>query len=165
MLFRSEIAQSLYEKRKLITYPRTDSRHLTKELFAECLNNLRAVYPHFPEISARAAANIQARKKFDCVNDKKVTDHHAIFINISKDHALQKLAARVLVVVGQRFENRTRAFHLNIALLVFKGLLRYLFCAALPCLAVGFRLLRLRFFGFRLLGLAFFRLGLGLRLS
>lgn len=73
-----EIAQSLYEKRKLITYPRTDSRHLTKELFAECLDNLRAVYPHFPEISARAAANIQAGKKFDCVNDKKVTDHHAI---------------------------------------------------------------------------------------
>ena len=73
--------------------------------------------------------------------------------------------ARALVVVGQRFENRTRAFHLNIALLVFKGLLQYLFRAALPCLAVGFRLLRLRFFGFRLFGLAFFRLGLGLRLG
>jgi DNA topoisomerase-3 len=68
-----EAAQSLYEKRKLITYPRTDSRYLTQELFAECLDNLRAVYPHFPEISQKAAAGIQAGKKFECVNDKKVS--------------------------------------------------------------------------------------------
>ena len=73
--------------------------------------------------------------------------------------------ARALVVVGQRFENGTRAFHLNITLLVFKGLLQYLFRAALPCLAFGLRLLRLRLFGFRLFELVFFRLGLGLRLG
>ncbi len=73
------IAQDLYEKKKVITYPRTDSRYLTKELFAECLDNLRAVHRHFPEIAVRAATNIQnGKKKFECVNDKKVTDHHAI---------------------------------------------------------------------------------------
>lgn len=72
------IAQDLYEKRKLITYPRTDSRYLTSELFAECLDNMRAVYAHFPEISQAAALNIKALKKFECVNDKKVSDHHAI---------------------------------------------------------------------------------------
>lgn len=73
------IAQDLYEKRKLVTYPRTDSRYLTTELFAECLDNLRAVYAHFPEISQAAAANIKGgKKKFECVNDKKVSDHHAI---------------------------------------------------------------------------------------
>lgn len=73
------IAQTLYEKKKLITYPRTDSRHLTQALFAECLDNLRAVYPHFPDIARKAADNIKSgKKKFECVNDKKVTDHHAI---------------------------------------------------------------------------------------
>jgi DNA topoisomerase-3 len=73
------IAQGLYEKRKLITYPRTDSRYLTRELFNECLDNLRAVYPHFPEIASKAAANIKGgKKKFACVNDAKVSDHHAI---------------------------------------------------------------------------------------
>lgn len=73
------IAQDLYEKKKLITYPRTDSRYLTQELFAECLENMRAVYAHFPEISQSAAANIKGgKKKFECVSDKKVTDHHAI---------------------------------------------------------------------------------------
>lgn len=73
------IAQDLYEKRKLVTYPRTDSRHLTRELFAECLENLRAIYAHFPDIAQKAAANIKGgKKKFECVNDAKVTDHHAI---------------------------------------------------------------------------------------
>ena len=41
------IAQALYEKRKLLTYPRTDSRHLTKDLFKGILDHLRAVYPIF----------------------------------------------------------------------------------------------------------------------
>ncbi|NLY41634.1 MAG: DNA topoisomerase 3 [Desulfovibrionales bacterium] len=73
------IAQDLYEKKKLITYPRTDSRYLTQELFSECLEQLRAIHAHFPDISTKAAHNITAsKKKFECVNDKKVTDHHAI---------------------------------------------------------------------------------------
>lgn len=73
------IAQELYEKRKLITYPRTDSRYLTRELFRECLANLRAIHPHFPEISQKAASNIKEdKRKFECINDKKVSDHHAI---------------------------------------------------------------------------------------
>ena len=73
------VAQALYERRKLITYPRTDSRHLTRELFAEVLEPLRAVYAHFPD-EARAAADAvkAAGRRFECVNDAKVTDHHAI---------------------------------------------------------------------------------------
>lgn len=81
------IAQDLYEKRKLITYPRTDSRYLTQELFAECLDNFRAIYNNFPVIAQRAAANIQAKKKkFECVNDAKVTDHHAIIPTALRAH-------------------------------------------------------------------------------
>ncbi len=73
------IAQSLYEKRKLLTYPRTDSRHLTKDLFKGIVNHLRAVYPHFPDIATVAGNAVKdAKAKFECVNDKKVTDHHAI---------------------------------------------------------------------------------------
>jgi DNA topoisomerase-3 len=74
-----EIAQELYETKKILTYPRTDSRYLTTEVYNEILDHLRAVYPHFPEISAQAAERIKAAKKqFTCVNDKKVSDHHAI---------------------------------------------------------------------------------------
>ena len=100
------IAQDLYEKRKLITYPRTDSRHLTKELFAECLEHLRAVYPHFPDIAQKAAANIKAgKKKFECVNDAKVTDHHAIIPTAVKaNHAtLGKDEWAVYEMICRRF--------------------------------------------------------------
>ena len=73
------IAQALYEQKKCLTYPRTDSRYLTRELFKEILNNFRAVYGHFPEPAAATAQRIkEAKAKFECVNDKKVSDHHAI---------------------------------------------------------------------------------------
>jgi len=72
------IAQGLYESKKVLTYPRTDSRHLTKEIFKELLGHLRAVYHHFPDVAALAAERIKAGGKFACVDDKKVTDHHAI---------------------------------------------------------------------------------------
>jgi DNA topoisomerase-3 len=73
------VAQSLYEKRKLLTYPRTDSRHLTRDLFKGIVNHLRSVYPHFPDIASVAGNAVKDPKaKFACVNDKKVSDHHAI---------------------------------------------------------------------------------------
>lgn len=72
-------AQALYEQKKLITYPRTDSRYLTRELFKEVLDHLRAVYHLFPEAAEAAAEGVKAAKKpFACVDDKKVSDHHAI---------------------------------------------------------------------------------------
>jgi DNA topoisomerase-3 len=87
-----EIAQELYESKKVLTYPRTDSRYLTTEVYNEILDHLRAVYPHFPEISTQAAQRIKtAKKKFACVNDKKVSDHHAI-IPTKKSVAREQLS-------------------------------------------------------------------------
>lgn len=63
-------AQSLYEK-KLITYPRTDSRCLTEDMITSVINN------------------ILGKNDFDTerikivFNSKKVTDHHAIIPTIS----------------------------------------------------------------------------------
>lgn len=76
-------AQSLYEGRKLITYPRTDSRHITKELFGEILKHFRAIHHLYPDETMLAVGRIKGtsggkKATFACVNDKKVTDHHAI---------------------------------------------------------------------------------------
>lgn len=74
-----EIAQALYEQRKVLTYPRTDSRYITRELFKEIIPPFRAIYAHLPELSKEAVDRIQGGKiKFACVDDKKVSDHHAI---------------------------------------------------------------------------------------
>lgn len=77
-----EIAQSLYEK-KLITYPRTDSRHLTTSIVPELpkiLNGL-SKNPTFKDsvlkIKEIGGVKITASTK-RYVDDSKVTDHYAI---------------------------------------------------------------------------------------
>lgn len=65
-----DYAQSLYEK-KLITYPRTDSRYLTEDMITSTVNS------------------ILGKNDFDTerikvvFNSKKVTDHHAIIPTVS----------------------------------------------------------------------------------
>ena len=68
-----DYAQSLYEK-KLLTYPRTDSRHLTGDMAetASVVLHLAARVPPFdacPEFFPDVLA---------LVNDKEVSDHHAL---------------------------------------------------------------------------------------
>ena len=60
-----DYAQSLYEK-KLITYPRTDSRCLTEDMITSTINNIIGKYDFDTE---------RIKVVF---NSKKVTDHHAI---------------------------------------------------------------------------------------
>ncbi|HBL40497.1 MAG TPA: DNA topoisomerase III [Ruminococcaceae bacterium] len=70
--------QSLYETHKLLTYPRTDSRYITKDVAGTLSERLKsiAVGPY------KTAANELLRKRVlntkYIVNDAKVTDHHAI---------------------------------------------------------------------------------------
>lgn len=65
-----DYAQSLYEK-KLITYPRTDSRCLTEDMITSTVNNILGKNDFDTE---------RIKVVFD---SKKVTDHHAIIPTIS----------------------------------------------------------------------------------
>ena len=101
-------AQSLYEKR-LITYPRTDSRFLTEDM-AESL----------PGLASGTAAIFGAEKEFrvhvqQVINGSKVTDHHALLPTASVARAdlaalpagemsiLRLIAARLLCAVGEPY--------------------------------------------------------------
>jgi DNA topoisomerase-3 len=73
------IAQALYEKHKVITYPRTDSRYLSKDMIPKLKPTVQAInappYDAFAEyILALESMPINKR----IVDDSKVTDHHAI---------------------------------------------------------------------------------------
>jgi DNA topoisomerase-3 len=71
-----QMAQNLYEQ-KFITYPRTDSRYLTNDLksqVATVLENLKQIKS--AEISQLDLTALPFSNRI--VNDKKVTDHHAI---------------------------------------------------------------------------------------
>ena len=68
--------QSLYEA-KLVTYPRTDSRYLSEDMkprIPKILGQLKAIRPE--QIAPLNLAKLPFSKRI--INDKKVTDHHAI---------------------------------------------------------------------------------------
>lgn len=72
------IMQRLYENHKVLTYPRTDSRYISSDV-AETLKerlNACAVGPYRKMAGSLAAKPIQTNASF--VDNKKVSDHHAI---------------------------------------------------------------------------------------
>ena len=89
-----DYAQSLYEK-KLITYPRTDSRYLTEDMITSIINN------------------ILGKNDFDTerikviFNSAKVTDHHAIIPTVSSlSEDISKLPeseAKVYRLISNKF--------------------------------------------------------------
>ena len=75
-----DYTQSLYEK-KLVSYPRTDSRFLTEDMEAS-LPGLIAKVEKIAKCEATAEKNFKA-----VINGKKVSDHHAIIPTASVDKA------------------------------------------------------------------------------
>jgi len=72
-----DVCQELYEKKKLITYPRSDSRHLPTEHFSHAQKLIKAVQQSCPAL-AQAAGEANPKLKSAAWNDKKVEAHHAI---------------------------------------------------------------------------------------
>ena len=99
-------AQSLYEK-KLITYPRTDSRFLTEDMAASLPGLVSAVAGAF---SVEEAVPVHAEQ---VINNSKVSDHHALLPTASMVQAdfsalpagelsvLRLIAARLLCAMGE----------------------------------------------------------------
>jgi len=101
-----EAAQALYERHKLLTYPRTDSRHLSSDLAGELPKLFRGLagipdYHGFAE-TLLGAPPARPKRVFD---DGKVHDHHAI-IPTGKAARLEALAEderRIFDLVARRF--------------------------------------------------------------
>ena len=70
-------AQALYEKHKLITYPRTDSRYLSHDMGGAVKKALQSLPEPYAKLAAPVLAQPlpQPKRIFD---DAKLTDHHAI---------------------------------------------------------------------------------------
>lgn len=106
-----EIAQALYEKHKLITYPRTESKVLSTSLSKEITQYLNAVkdckgLSSFVQDILKDPERIKktmSTKKY--VNNAKVTDHHAI-INTKTTPDLSKLSKEeksLYLLIASRF--------------------------------------------------------------
>jgi len=72
-----DVAQSLYERHKATTYPRSDSRYLPKSILEgeapQIMQNLAGIMEHK---DAASAANMNLKSK--AWDDNKVSDHHGI---------------------------------------------------------------------------------------
>ena len=80
-----EIAQSLYEKHKILSYPRTDSRVLSTDLFGEIADHLQCCrFGKFrPYIDTIDFSGIQMEKRY--FDDGKVSDHHALIPTLNEE--------------------------------------------------------------------------------
>ncbi len=71
-----DVAQGLYERHKLISYPRTDSRHLSTDIAQILPAVVSAIEAPYLSLLAPGTGQKPLGKRF--VDDAKVTDHHAI---------------------------------------------------------------------------------------
>lgn len=93
-----DIAQSLYDQ-KLLTYPRTDSKYITADMQQSTSDLITALQP---KVKNYNITDIQISK---IVNDKKVTDHHALLPTqngLEKVGSLKEAEKNVLSLVIYR---------------------------------------------------------------
>ncbi|MGS0536515.1 DNA topoisomerase III [Pseudoalteromonas sp. SaAl2] len=72
-----DICQTLYERHKLITYPRSDNRYLPKDHHWEAASIIKAIANNGGQSEAHCS-QADTGKRSKCFNDAKVAAHHAI---------------------------------------------------------------------------------------
>ena len=119
-----DYTQALYEK-KLVTYPRTDSRYLTEDMEPGLPDLVRQTAFHF---GVTGEIPIHAKQ---VINSKKVSDHHAILptrsmanadlssLPAGEAHVLRLVAARLLAAVGEPYRYAETTVQMECAGTVF----------------------------------------------
>ena len=106
--------QSLYERHKLLTYPRTDSRYITKDIVATLPERLKSIAVGNYKDMAQNLYKTRPLSTRYLVDDSKVGDHHAIIpteepVNLSKLSPEERniydlVVRRFLAVLSPAFE-------------------------------------------------------------
>jgi len=99
------IAQALYERHKLITYPRTDSRALPEDYLATARDTVEALtqtgaYQPFASQILKSGWIKPNRRVFD---NTKVSDHFAIIPTLLAPKTLSETEQRVYDLIAKRF--------------------------------------------------------------
>ncbi len=76
-----DTAQALYERHKLISYPRTDSRHLSQDVAGTLPRIVQTVAGPYREHLAPGTGEKPLGRRY--VDDAKVSDHHAIIPTVT----------------------------------------------------------------------------------
>ena len=101
-----QAAQSLYEDKKALTYPRTNSRYLSGDMVSLLKPTAATLLPHGEYAAgARFVVALASLPLGRVINDAKVEDHHAI-IPTDVDHHLSAFSLdekRIFDLVARRF--------------------------------------------------------------
>ena len=123
-----DYTQSLYEK-KLVTYPRTDSRYLTSDMENMLPELVQSLFNIFP---VKDVKNVPVHAA-QVINDKKVSDHHAIIptketLKCSLEGLpkgelaiLRLIAARLFCAVGEPFRYNESVIELSDGIYAFSA--------------------------------------------
>jgi DNA topoisomerase-3 len=98
------IAQALYERHKLLTYPRTDSKHLPEDYIGTVKQTLNKQTGWQLGTYAREALDknyVRPNKRI--FNNSKISDHHAIIPTSILPQTLSEPEAKIYLMVVQRF--------------------------------------------------------------
>ncbi|MHB8072193.1 DNA topoisomerase III [Desulfosporosinus fructosivorans] len=93
----SSVMQQLYENHKIVTYPRTDSRHISEDIVATLPERLKSIAlgPYVDLARSILRNKLIITKRF--VDGSKVSDHHAI-IPTEQPPTLSRLSSEELKI-------------------------------------------------------------------
>lgn len=97
--------QHLYERHKLVTYPRTDSNYLTHDMVDTIQERLRAILATDYKSHVRNLISETFSSKMHIFNNQKVSDHHAI-IPTEVRPSIEQLSQRefkIYMLIAERF--------------------------------------------------------------
>ena len=98
-----QLAQALYEKHKVLTYPRTDSRYLPEDTLGEVRKVMSSFDdPTLSQHAEKALRNEWVKPTKRVFNNAKVSDHHAIIPTGASPSHLDEFERKIFDMVARR---------------------------------------------------------------
>jgi len=99
-----DIMQALYDRHKLITYPRTGSRHLPENYLPTVTGVLKNLNKSdFGKFSKKVLTNKWVKPNKKVFDNAKVSDHHAIIPTTKSANKLRDAELKIYKMIVQRF--------------------------------------------------------------
>ncbi|GAA0515299.1 MULTISPECIES: DNA topoisomerase III [Pigmentiphaga] len=100
------LAQTLYERHKALTYPRTDSRYLPEDYLGtvrQTMQTLAASRPGYAPFASKILDSGWVKPNRRVFDNKKVSDHFAIIPTLQAPRELSEAEAKLYDLVVKRF--------------------------------------------------------------
>ena len=98
-----QIAQALYERHKMITYPRTDSRALPEDYIPTCRETLKNLQHDLGGHAQKVLDEGWLRPNKRIFNNAQISDHFAIIPTTHEAKNLDEMEAKVFDMIARRF--------------------------------------------------------------